>query len=89
MTSHNAVEKPMDNLGALSSKYKTIGGYGEKEQSNMTSPKDEKNPFENFEKKYLKPIFTKQQGEDLDLTYSIQQEKKEEDTGRRMELVEH
>ena len=53
----------------------------------MTSPKDENKAFQQFQKKYLKPIFTKQEGEDLDLTYSIH-ERKDENTGRRIELAE-
>ena len=44
VTNTNAVEKPVDNLGAMSSKYKTIGGYM-KEESNMASPKNDNNPF--------------------------------------------
>ena len=44
VTNTNAVEKPVDNLGVMSSKYKTIGGYM-KEESNMTSPKNDNNAF--------------------------------------------
>lgn len=75
----------MDNLGAISSKYKNIGGYS-KEDTNLTSPHDEKNHFQKFEKKYLQPIFSKPESEDLNLTYSIQ-DKKDVESVRRMEFV--
>lgn len=74
-------------MAVISSKYKNIGGLVQDEV--LASPTNESHPFHTFEKKYLKPIFTKQEEiEDLDITYSIHEheEEKKEDTGRRMKL---
>ena len=60
-----------------------------KEESNMTSPKNDNNAFQQFQKKYLKKIFTKDaENEDLNLTYTMHEHDKKEGTNRRMQLEE-
>jgi pantothenate kinase type III len=81
----NHQEKPSERLSSISSKYSNIGGL---EKEAIASPGvEEKNALQQFEKKYLKPIFTKQENEDLEITYSLPEEKKV-GTDRRMELLE-
>ena len=43
----HTTDRPIDNLGLVSSKYKTIGGF-EKEEVHLASPPGEKTPFEKF-----------------------------------------
>jgi uncharacterized protein YaaR (DUF327 family) len=76
-------ENHSERLTSISSKYKSIGNLN-KEEPQLESPKTDKNKLQEFEKKYLKPLFTKQEEADLNLTYSLHEEAKKEDTSRRI-----